>query len=88
MNRYDSSLSLFTQYLIKIKIMKTNVGSIDKIIRLLIAALGILLYFTHTITGTLGIVVLVIAVLMAVTSLVGFCPLYPILKINTTRKKN
>lgn len=67
--------------------MKPNVGSIDKVIRLILAALGIVLYFTHVVTGTLGIIVLVIAVLLIVTSFIGFCPLYPILKLNTTKKK-
>lgn len=68
--------------------MKPNVGNLDKIIRILLAALGLVLYFTHVVTGTLGIVVLVIAVLLVVTSLMGFCPLYPLLKISTLKKKD
>lgn len=56
--------------------MKTNMGSTDKIIRFIIAAIIAILYFTNTITGTLGIVLLVLAGVFVLTSLVSFCPLY------------
>lgn len=63
--------------------MKKNMGSADRIIRLVIAAvLGFLLY-NGTISGTLGIVAVVAAGVFALTSLVSFCPLYPLLGINT-----
>lgn len=66
--------------------MKKNMGKIDKVIRLLIAALVVILYVTETITGTLGIVLLVLAAVFVLTSLVSFCPLYAPLKINTCKK--
>jgi hypothetical protein len=67
--------------------MKKNMGSIDKSIRIVIAALVAILYFTKVIDGTLGIVLLVIAGVFLLTSLISFCPLYPIIGINTGKKK-
>lgn len=56
--------------------MKKNMGSADKIIRFILAIIFVALYFTGTVTGTLGIVLLVLAGVFVVTSLVSFCPLY------------
>lgn len=66
--------------------MKKNVGTIDKVIRLIAAAIIAVLYFTHVINGTLGIVLLVIAGVLVLTSFVGLCPLYMVLGINTDKK--
>jgi hypothetical protein len=68
--------------------MKQNMGTTDKIIRLAVAALVAILYFTNVITGTLGIILLVLAGVFVLTSLISFCPLYPILGMNTTKKKD
>jgi len=68
--------------------MKKNMGSTDKIIRLLLAAVLGILYFTNTITGALGIVALVVAIVFVLTSFISFCPLYVILGINTCKTKN
>ena len=51
-------------------------GSADRIIRLVLAAIVAVLYFTNIITGTLGIVLLIIAGVFVLTSLISFCPLY------------
>ena len=67
--------------------MKKNVGSIDKIIRYLIAAIIIILFFTNVISGTLGIILLIVAGALIVTSLVSFCGLYTILGISTCKTK-
>lgn len=67
--------------------MTTNMGSTDKIIRILIAVVIAALYFTNTITGTLGIVLMVLAVIFLLTSLVGFCPIYKIFGISTCPAK-
>jgi len=56
--------------------MKKNMGTADRIIRVIIAAIISTLYFTDIITGTLGIVLLVLAVVFVLTSLISFCPLY------------
>ncbi|TDQ18369.1 DUF2892 family protein [Algoriphagus boseongensis] len=58
-------------------------GSADRAVRLLVAAVLVVLYFSGTITGTLGIVGLVVAAVFAVTSLVSFCPLYTLIGLNT-----
>lgn len=58
-------------------------GTADKIIRLIVAAVLAFLFYNGTITGTLGIVAVVAAAVFALTSLVSFCPLYPLLGINT-----
>ncbi|HLO73490.1 MAG TPA: DUF2892 domain-containing protein [Flavobacterium sp.] len=67
--------------------MKKNMGNADRIIRVLIAAVLAFLYFNGTISGTLGIVAVVAAIVFVVTSLISFCPLYPLLGINTCPTK-
>lgn len=67
--------------------MKKNMGTSDRIIRLLIAAAVAILYFTGTITGTLGIVLLVVAAVFVLTSFVSFCPLYAPFGISTCAVK-
>lgn len=67
--------------------MKKNMGNTDKVIRLSVAAVLAALYFTGTVTGTLGIVALVAAGVFTLTSLVSFCPIYPILGISTCSVK-
>lgn len=67
--------------------MKKNMGSADRMIRLLLAAIFAGLYFTNTVTGTFGIVLLVLAVVFVLTSLVSFCPLYSLFGINTCNAK-
>ena len=63
--------------------MKKNMSSADRIIRVLLAAVFAVLYFTGTVTGTLGIVLLVLGGVFVLTSLVSFCPLYAIVGIST-----
>jgi len=66
--------------------MKKNMGQTDRIIRFLAAVLIAVLYFTHVITGTLAIILGIIAVVFLATSLIGFCPLYTLLGVSTNRK--
>ena len=67
--------------------MKKNMGKTDIIIRIVIAVLFAVLFFTKAVTGVLGIILLILAVMFVLTSLIGFCPLYLPFKINTCRKK-
>ncbi|GAB4332584.1 MAG: hypothetical protein Kow00127_24330 [Bacteroidales bacterium] len=67
--------------------MKANMGSTDRILRLIAGIVLAILYFTNVITGTLGIVLLVVAAVFILTSLVSYCPLYPLLGMNTKEKK-
>ena len=66
--------------------MPKNLGTIDRIIRVVLA-LGILgMYLAHQISGTAAVVLGVLAVIFLLTSIVSFCPLYYPLKISTRRK--
>jgi len=67
--------------------MKPNMGGADRIIRLVVAAIVAVLYFTGTLTGTIGIVALVVAAVFFLTSLVSFCPLYTLIGLNTCSVK-
>jgi fatty acid desaturase len=67
--------------------MKKNMGNADRIIRIIIAAIIVALYFTNIITGTFGIVLLVLAGVFVLTSLISFCPLYAIVGLNTCPAK-
>ncbi len=67
--------------------MKKNMGTADKIIRIVIAAIFAVLYFTHTVSGTVGIVLLALGAVFVLTSLISFCPLYLPFGINTCKKE-
>ena len=67
--------------------MKTNVGTADRMIRLVLGAVLVVLYFTETLTGTLALVLLVLGVVFVITSIVGFCPLYSLVGLNTCPTK-
>lgn len=67
--------------------MKKNMGSIDKIVRIVLALVIVVLYFTNVVSGTIGIVLLVVAGIFVLTSLISFCPLYLPFGINTCKKK-
>lgn len=66
--------------------MKKNMSSADRVIRVILAAVFAVLYFTGTVTGTLGLVLLVLGGVFALTSLVSFCPLYAIFGISTCER--
>lgn len=67
--------------------MKKNMGGTDKMVRLVIAVIIAILYFANVISGTFGIVLLVIAGIFLVTSLINFCPLYLPFGISTCTVK-
>lgn len=67
--------------------MKKNMGNTDRIIRTLVAVVIAGLYFTGTLTGLAGTILLVLAVVFAVTSLISFCPLYTIFGLKTNSDK-
>jgi hypothetical protein len=70
---------------INIVIMNRNMSNLDRILRLVVAVLFGVLYFTGTVGGTLGVVLVVIAVIFAGTSFVSFCPLYKLIGISTNK---
>ncbi|MHB1148211.1 MAG: YgaP family membrane protein [Lutibacter sp.] len=67
--------------------MKKNMGSADKLIRVLIAVVIAVLYYLGKIEGTLAIVLMAFAIIFLLTSLVSFCPLYTIFGIKTNKKE-
>lgn len=67
--------------------MKKNLGNADRVIRLLLALVFTALYFTGTVTGTVGLVLLALGVIFVLTSLVSFCPLYALVGLNTCPTK-
>jgi len=62
-------------------------GTVDKVIRILIAVIILVLYFTHVITGTLAVFLLILAGVFVVTSLIGTCPLYLPFGLSTRKKE-
>ncbi len=63
--------------------MKNNMGLTDRVVRVIIAAIIGILYFSGILSGTLGIVLMVVAAVFVLTSLLGFCPLYAPFGLNT-----
>lgn len=60
-------------------------GTIDRIVRIVIVAILVALYATGTVTSLWGTVTLVAAGIFTMTSLVGFCPIYSIFGIRTCK---
>ncbi|MBS1487529.1 MAG: DUF2892 domain-containing protein [Bacteroidetes bacterium] len=67
--------------------MKKNMGSADKMIRIIAAAIIVVLYFTQVISGTAAIILLTLAAVFLLTSFVSFCPLYLPFGLSTLHKK-
>ena len=67
--------------------MKKNMGNLDKVIRVLVAILILVLYLTHEISGSVAIILLVLAGVFILTSFVSFCPLYLPFGISTKQTK-
>jgi hypothetical protein len=71
----------------KIEPMKQNMGTIDKVVRILVALVIGGLYFANQISGTTAIVLLVVAGIFILTSFISFCPLYFPFGISTRKKE-
>ena len=67
--------------------MKKNMGVIDKVIRVIIAVAFSVLFFTGTVGGVLGYILLALGAIFLLTSFISFCPLYTPFKISTCKKK-
>lgn len=67
--------------------MKKNMGIVDRVARLVVAVLIVILYLSNVLTGTLGIILIVLAAIFVVTSLIGYCPLYTVFKCDTLSPK-
>lgn len=66
--------------------MKKNMGTIDRAIRIVAAILIGILYYTGTISGTLGVVLLLLGAVFLFTSFISFCPLYLPFGLSTKEK--
>jgi hypothetical protein len=66
--------------------MKRNMSNIDRLIRVIVAGVFAYLYFAGIVTGTLGIILLVVGAVFLLTSVVAFCPLYTLFKFSTYKK--
>jgi hypothetical protein len=66
--------------------MRKNMGNTDKAVRILLAIIIAALYFTGTLPGVLGLVLLAFAAIFVLTSFISFCPLYLPFGINTCKK--
>lgn len=66
--------------------MKRNMGAADKTIRVIVAVVIGVLYFTNVISGILAVVLGIVAFVFVLTSFVSFCPLYVPFGINTCKK--
>jgi hypothetical protein len=67
--------------------MKTNMGNMDRLVRIIIAIVIAVLYFTNVVNGTLGIILLVLAGVFTMTSIISFCPLYTLIGFSTCSTK-
>jgi hypothetical protein len=70
-----------------VSIMKNNMGTTDRSLRSIIALIMIVLYYYEIISGTLGIILVVISAVFLLTSIIGFCPLYVPLGLNSCKNK-
>ncbi len=66
--------------------MQTNMGTIDRSVRILVAAGIVGLYFAGFIHGLLTIILGLFAVIFLVTSSIGWCPLYQAFGFTTVSK--
>lgn len=65
--------------------MKKNMGTVDRIIRIILAIVFVVIYLTGIVKGVFGIILLVLAGIFIITSILAFCPLYIPFKINTKK---
>lgn len=68
--------------------MKKNMSSADRLIRIIISAIMVTLYFTNVVGGTVGIILLVLSGVFTLTSIISFCPLYAILEFRLALLSN
>lgn len=68
--------------------MKKNIGNIDRVIRFAVAVLIAILHFSGVISGTIGLILVILAVVFALTSLISFCPIYWAIGLSTKSDEN
>ena len=68
--------------------MKLNMGSWDRILRLLVTLVVVILLIAGVLKGTLAIILGIIAIIFFITSVTGFCPLYVVFGLSTKKKSS
>lgn len=66
--------------------MVKNIGIFDRIIRIIISAIFILLFLTKSVPTTLGVILLIISIIFIFTAFIGFCGLYKLLGLSTCKR--
>ena len=79
-------LLVWYYYLHKVSIMKANMGKVDRVIRILVAIVISYLYYSGVLSGTVAIVLGILAVIFVATSFISFCPLYLPFGLSTRKK--
>jgi hypothetical protein len=67
--------------------MKSNMSSVDRVVRILFAITVAVLYFTNVIPGVLGMILLILGGVFLLTSLINICPIYLMLGLSTKKVK-
>ena len=67
--------------------MKKNVGTVDKIVRTIVALVIAILFEIHVINGLYSKILVLVALAFLLTSIFGFCPVYTVLGVNTFNSK-
>lgn len=68
-----------------VAVVKKNMGNSDRSIRSVLAIIMLALYYFYVITGTLGVVLLVLSGIFLLTSFISFCPLYAPFGLSTCK---
>ncbi len=66
--------------------MNVNVGTFDRVVRAVLGAVLVLLYLNSFVIGTWGAVLLIIGIVLILTALIRFCPIYQVLGLNSCRR--
>ena len=63
-----------------------NMGTLDRTIRVAIAVVIAVLYFSGYLSGLTATILCILAVVFVITSFIGFCPLYTVIGLSTCKK--
>jgi hypothetical protein len=68
--------------------MKPNMGTVDRVIRVIIGIAALAAWALGLVEGTLGIIALVVGVAMIATAAFRWCPPYALIGLNTGASKD
>jgi len=67
--------------------MKKNLGNLDRVLRVVVSVIIVGMYLKGKTTGIVGLTEVVLAGVFILTAIVGFCPIYALLRMNTNEVK-